>query len=211
MSRDASGALSSSPIFTRYSGVTDSAIVSPIASWKPSFALSRNRTGCVVVRALVEVVAELVVDRREILRRLIDAHLDAQIVDVVDVPGAGVTHDFAVARLDEQRSLPERLRQRIEPERREEALADLHHLGRRRSCALAGSSSASSPDRRRPARRVVDVRPVLRPDVAEQVRGDRPVRRHDVAVLLVQLRRARRRAATGTAAAPGPTGDRAPS
>ena len=27
------------------SGVTDNAIVSPIASWKPSFALSRKRTG----------------------------------------------------------------------------------------------------------------------------------------------------------------------
>src|SRR5438477_25961 len=45
MSRDVSGALSSSPIRTRYSGVTDSAIVSPIASWKPSFALSRKSTG----------------------------------------------------------------------------------------------------------------------------------------------------------------------
>ena len=33
----------------------------------------------------------------------------------------------------------------------------------------------------------VDVRPVLRPDVAEQVRRNRPVRRHDVAVLLAQL------------------------
>ena len=45
MSRDASGALSSRPIFTRYSGVTDSATVSPIASWKPSLALSRNSGG----------------------------------------------------------------------------------------------------------------------------------------------------------------------
>ena len=30
----------SSPIWVRYSGVTDSAIMSPIASWKPSLALS---------------------------------------------------------------------------------------------------------------------------------------------------------------------------
>ena len=42
MSREVSGALLSSPIRTRYSGVTESAIVSPMASWKPSFALSVN-------------------------------------------------------------------------------------------------------------------------------------------------------------------------
>lgn len=39
MSAEAGGSLSSSPIFTRYAGVTERAIVSPTASWKPSFAL----------------------------------------------------------------------------------------------------------------------------------------------------------------------------
>ena len=34
------------PIWTRYSGVTERAIVSPIASWNPSWALSRKRNGC---------------------------------------------------------------------------------------------------------------------------------------------------------------------
>ena len=48
MSFDGGGVLSSSPIFCRYSGVTESAMVSPIASWKPSFALSRNRNGCLL-------------------------------------------------------------------------------------------------------------------------------------------------------------------
>ena len=43
MSFDASGARSRKPSFTRYSGVMESAIVSPIASWKPSLALSRKR------------------------------------------------------------------------------------------------------------------------------------------------------------------------
>ena len=32
----------------RYAGVTDSAIVSPMASWKPSLALSRKRKGCLL-------------------------------------------------------------------------------------------------------------------------------------------------------------------
>ena len=45
MSLDASGAVGIRPTFTRYSGVTESAIVSPIASWKPSFALSRKMGG----------------------------------------------------------------------------------------------------------------------------------------------------------------------
>ena len=65
---------------------------------------------------------------REVLRVDVDAHLDAQVVDAVDVPGAGVADDFAIARLHEQRPLPERLRQRLEAERREEPLADAHHL-----------------------------------------------------------------------------------
>ncbi len=46
MSFVVSGALSRSPSFTRYSGVTESAIVSPTASWKPSLALSRKKKGC---------------------------------------------------------------------------------------------------------------------------------------------------------------------
>ena len=46
ISFDASGAFGRNPSFTRYSGVTDSAMVSPIASWNPSLALSRNRKGC---------------------------------------------------------------------------------------------------------------------------------------------------------------------
>ena len=45
MSFDVSGAFSRRPSFTRYSGVTESAIVSPTASWKPSLALSRKKYG----------------------------------------------------------------------------------------------------------------------------------------------------------------------
>ena len=45
ISLDASGDLGSKPSFTRYSGVTDRAMVSPMASWKPSFAPFLNRYG----------------------------------------------------------------------------------------------------------------------------------------------------------------------
>ena len=49
-----------------------------------------------VVGALVVVVAQLVVDGDEVLAVDLDAHLDAQVVVVVDVPGAGVADHLAV-------------------------------------------------------------------------------------------------------------------
>ena len=128
MSRDASGAEARRPIFTRYSGVTDSEIVSPIASWKPSFALPRRMTGCFHVRALVEVVPQLVVDGGGVLGRRVDAHLDAHVGFEVEIPGAGMADDVAILRPDKQRPFPERLRQGIEAERRVEALADADHV-----------------------------------------------------------------------------------
>ena len=67
-----------------------------------------------VVGALVEVVAQLVVDGLEIVRVDLDAHLDAQVVDVVDVPGRGMTDDVAIARPRDQRAFPEGLGQRLE-------------------------------------------------------------------------------------------------
>ena len=103
-------------------------MVSPMASWKPSLALSRNRNGWLAVGALIEIVAQFVVDGEEILAGDLDADFDAQIVGGIDIPGAGVAYHVAVARLREQRALPESLRQRRESERGEEALAVLHHL-----------------------------------------------------------------------------------
>ena len=56
----------------------------------------------ILVRALIEVVPEPVVNRREILGRLLDAHLDAEVVDVIDVPRARMAHDLAILRADEE-------------------------------------------------------------------------------------------------------------
>ena len=47
MSADGGGTVSSRPICFKYSGVTESAMVSPMASWNPSFALLRKSSGCV--------------------------------------------------------------------------------------------------------------------------------------------------------------------
>src|SRR5262249_2965476 len=80
------------------------------------------------VGALIEVVPELVVNRREVFRRLLDARLDAYVGQQVDIPGAGVAHDVAIARPDKLRAVPKRRRERLEAERGIETLADADHL-----------------------------------------------------------------------------------
>src|SRR5262244_2257706 len=96
--------------------------------------------------------------------------------------------DLAVARLGEERSLPEGLRKRSEAERREEALAVADHLKRVGLARFenlgqveAGIAVLRSDER-------VDVGPVLRPHVAEQMRRDRAALRHDAAVLFPEAR-----------------------
>ncbi len=120
------------------------------------------------------------VDGDEVLGVDLDAHLDAQIVDVVDVPGARVTHDVAVLGLGEQRTLPERLRQRLEAQRREEPLAVAHHLALVDAAAAQDLGQVETGIAGPRRNEVVDVAPALAPHVAEQVRRDRPVRRDHV-------------------------------
>ena len=123
-------------------------------------------------------------------RIALDAHLDAQVVLVVDVPGRGVAHDFAVRGLGEHRAAVEGRRQRREAERGEEALADLDHVDSASIffCSIsvgqvvADVAGALGRDER------IDVAPFLRPHVAEQVGADRAGRGLDgIAVFLVEL------------------------
>ena len=69
-----------------------------------------------LVRAEVEVMAQLVVNGAKIVVGLLGAHLDAQVVQVVDVPRARVAYHLPVARPREHRALPERRGERIEAE-----------------------------------------------------------------------------------------------
>ena len=71
----------------------------------------------VLIGALVEVVAELVMRHVKILAIDLEAGLHAQVGAIVDVPGRGVAIDLAVARPREQRARPERRRQRGKSER----------------------------------------------------------------------------------------------
>ena len=125
------------------------------------------------VGALVEVVAELVVDGDEVLAVDLDAHLDAQVLVVVHVPGAGVADHLAVAGLDEQRALPERRGQWLEAERGEEALAVADHLLLVDLLRLQQLGEVVAGAGGRHAHEGIDVAPLLGPDVAEEVRGDR--------------------------------------
>ncbi len=114
-------------------------------------------------------------DGGEVLAGDLDAHLDADVVLLVDVPGAGVADHVAVRRLVEQRALPEGLGQRRHAERGEEPLAVADH----------GAGIDSLPpqqtgqiDARRAARgrhQVVDVAPALGPHVAQQMGRNRPL------------------------------------
>ena len=84
--------------------------------------------GLLVVGALIHVVAQLVVDGGEVVGVDLDAHLYAEVVDVIDVPCGGVADDFAIAGLDELGALPEGVGERSEAEGREEALAVVDHV-----------------------------------------------------------------------------------
>ena len=55
---------------------------------------------------------------------------DAEVVDIVHVPRAGVTYDLAVLRLHELAAFPKCFRQRLETERGEELLTGPDHLDR---------------------------------------------------------------------------------
>ncbi len=62
--------------------------------------------GLLVVGALVEVVSQFVMDGVEIFRSDVDAHLDPEIINVIDIPRAGVTHHLAVSGLHRTGSVP---------------------------------------------------------------------------------------------------------
>ena len=131
------------------------------------------------VGPLVVRVAQFMVDRREVLARRLDAHLDPAILVVVDVPGARVADDVAVRRLHEQRALPEGIGQRVEPEGTEESLAVADHFDRVDILTLQLSCQVNPRTDVVGCHQIDDIAPTLCPHVAEQVRGNGTVRGHD--------------------------------
>src|SRR5215831_17285886 len=83
--------------------------------------------GLVSVSTLVIVVPQLVMDRDKIFIANLNAHLQANIFLVIDIPGAGVTDHIAVAGFQKQGPLPEGILRRREAERRKEIDAGVDH------------------------------------------------------------------------------------
>src|SRR5215475_12212059 len=63
--------------------------------------------GLVFVSALVIIVAEFVVDSDKVLIANLNAHLEPDILMVINVPRAGVADHVTITRLDEERTVPE--------------------------------------------------------------------------------------------------------
>src|SRR5947209_8199203 len=82
----------------------------------------------VSVGHLVKVMAKFVMDGGEVNRIDLNAHLQAHIFLIVDVPRTGMADDVTILRLYEKRALPECFGQRAEPKRFEERFAIPHHL-----------------------------------------------------------------------------------
>src|SRR5688500_3026887 len=95
---------------------------------------------------------------------------------------------LTIARLDEQRSLPERLRQRVKADRGEEALGDLRHFLRANLALLENRLQRYAAASTARPHELKDVVPFLRPDISEQIGRNWTVRRHDVAVFIPQPR-----------------------
>src|SRR5262249_61191154 len=81
----------------------------------------------VLVCALVKVMPQLVMNGDEIFIADLDAHLDANIILVVDVPCGRMTNNVPISRFIEQRALPKRWWQRIESQRLVKILSVLDH------------------------------------------------------------------------------------
>src|SRR5580704_10093137 len=141
-----------------------------------------------VVGALVVIVAKLVVDDAEIFLRNLDAHLDAQVVLLIHVPGAGVADDVPVLRLGEERALPESVRQGRESDRREKVFAVFDHAVGVGLAIDQTFGEVVALRRLGGIHQFVNVIPLLCPGIAKKMRGDRAIWRDDIlAVFLGQL------------------------
>src|SRR2546429_3272208 len=88
------------------------------------------------IRPLIKVMPQFVMDDAEILFGDLDAHLDAQVVLRIDVPGARMAHHVAIGGPPEKGSLPERLLERRKTARSKKLPAAQHHPPRLRLSLL---------------------------------------------------------------------------
>src|SRR4051794_36149570 len=79
------------------------------------------------VSELVVVMAQFVMHGNEIVGSDVDTQLQANILVIINVPGAGMTNHVTITRFRQHRPLPKRLRQRGKPERLEKSFTILHN------------------------------------------------------------------------------------
>lgn len=132
-------------------------------------------------------VTQFVVGSDEVLHGDFGALFDAEIATIAEIPGRSVAHDLAVGRPFEHGRRPERVRHGFHAERDEELVGQLEHAHRVVALALQTQRDVHRLLGREGHRGVVQVRPALRPHVAQQMGWDWPVERHQLPVLLVQL------------------------
>src|SRR5579884_3338307 len=128
------------------------------------------------VSALIKVMSKLVVDGDKVLVLHPNAHLQADIILLVDVPCAGVANNIAVFWFKEERTLPESLWQLGKAQRLEKVFAIVDHAQLvnvfifeqlRQVIALIAVS-------RRNQR--INIAPLLRPHIAQKLRGNQAIR-----------------------------------
>ena len=75
-------------------------------------------------------MAQLMMHGHKVTAVHLGAHLNPQIIDIVNVPSTGMADDFAIRRLGDLRAFIKTFGQGRKAERGEEAFTRLHHLQR---------------------------------------------------------------------------------
>src|SRR5260370_9415396 len=130
------------------------------------------------VRALVEVMPQLVMNHTKIFFRDLNTRLDPYVFFRIDVPGARVAHHVPVGRLYEKRPLPKRLWQRRKSQRSKERFAVTHHPLRIRLSLLQNLCQVVTLRRLWRFHQRINVVPFLAPDVPQQMPSNRSASRY---------------------------------
>ena len=145
------------------------------------------KVAVLIVGPLIIVVAEFMVDGLEIFGIHVYAHLDAQVILLVDVPGRGMANHITVGRLDEKGALPEGFRKFLKSQGAEKCLTCFNHADGSKTLVLQYRAQIISGSRRFRGDDVVDVFPALGPHVTQQLRRNGAIcRNHIGSVLLCQ-------------------------
>ncbi len=139
---------------------------------EPGIGTCLIESGQVAVVQVVVDVPQFMMHGHELIRSGLDTLLDAHVLSRVHVPGAGVAYDLAVTRFGQQGSLPEGLRKVGHAQRDEKALCELRHAHRIVVLIDEGLAHIRIRHTGIGLHQVVDIGPLLRPHISEEMGGD---------------------------------------